>query len=70
MKANSVLETVGNTPHIRINRLFGDKAEVWVKSERANPGEPKRDQAPSAEAPGVHPACPVNPSALLPRGVR
>ena len=38
MKANSVLETVGNTPHIRINRLFGDKAEVWIKSERANPG--------------------------------
>ena len=31
MKANTVLETIGNTPHIRLNRLFGDTAEVWVK---------------------------------------
>jgi cysteine synthase A len=44
MKANSVLETVGNTPHIRINRLYGDKAEVWVKSERANPGASIKDR--------------------------
>ncbi len=44
MKANSVLETVGNTPHIRINRLFGDKAEVWVKSERSNPGASIKDR--------------------------
>ena len=44
MKAKSVLETVGNTPHIRINRLFGDKAEVWVKSERANPGASIKDR--------------------------
>jgi cysteine synthase A len=44
MKASSVLETVGNTPHIRINRLFGDKAEVWVKSERANPGASIKDR--------------------------
>ena len=44
MKANSVLETVGNTPHIRINRLFGDKAEVWIKSERANPGASIKDR--------------------------
>jgi cysteine synthase A len=44
MKANSVLETVGNTPHIRINRLFGDKAEVWIKSERSNPGASIKDR--------------------------
>ena len=44
MKANSVLETIGNTPHIRINRLFGDKAEVWVKSERSNPGASIKDR--------------------------
>ena len=37
MKANSILDTIGNTPHIRLNRLFGDRAEVWVKAERANP---------------------------------
>ncbi|RVT90842.1 cysteine synthase A [Sphingomonas crocodyli] len=42
-KAASVLETIGNTPHIRINRLFGD-AEVWVKSERSNPGGSIKDR--------------------------
>ncbi|HEV2044349.1 MAG TPA: cysteine synthase A [Sphingomicrobium sp.] len=44
MKAHTILETVGNTPHIRLNRLFGDKAEVWVKSERANPGASIKDR--------------------------
>ena len=43
MKANSILETIGNTPHIRINRLFGD-AQVWVKSERSNPGGSIKDR--------------------------
>jgi len=44
MKSNSILETIGNTPHIRLNRLFGDAAEVWVKSERANPGGSIKDR--------------------------
>ena len=44
MKAASILETIGNTPHIRINRLFGDRAEVWMKSERANPGGSIKDR--------------------------
>src|SRR5687768_12346479 len=44
MKAASILETIGNTPHIRVNRLFGDKAEVWIKSERANPGASIKDR--------------------------
>ncbi|HEX8063063.1 MAG TPA: cysteine synthase A [Allosphingosinicella sp.] len=43
MRAGSILETIGRTPHIRINRLFGD-AEVWVKSERANPGGSIKDR--------------------------
>src|SRR6188472_2098158 len=43
MKASNILETIGNTPHIRLNRLFGD-AEVWVKSERANPGGSIKDR--------------------------
>jgi cysteine synthase A len=43
MKAASILQTIGNTPHIRINRLFGD-AEVWVKSERSNPGASVKDR--------------------------
>ena len=44
MKANNVLETIGNTPHIRLNRLFGDGAEVWVKSERSNPAASIKDR--------------------------
>ncbi len=44
MKANNVLETIGNTPHIRLNRLFGDGAEVWVKSERQNPAASIKDR--------------------------
>jgi cysteine synthase A len=44
MKAANILETVGNTPHIRINRLFGDRAEVWMKSERRNPGGSIKDR--------------------------
>ena len=43
MKANTVLETIGNTPHIRIQRLFGSE-EVWIKSERANPGGSIKDR--------------------------
>ena len=44
MKANTVLETIGNTPHIRLGRLFGDQAEVWVKSERQNPAASIKDR--------------------------
>ncbi len=43
MKANSILETIGNTPHVRMQRLFGD-AEVWIKSERSNPGGSIKDR--------------------------
>ena len=45
MKAASILETIGNTPHVRVNRLFGDRAEVWIKQERANPGGSIKDQS-------------------------
>lgn len=44
MKANNILETIGNTPHVRINRLFSDKQEVWLKLERANPGGSIKDR--------------------------
>ena len=43
MKAATILATIGNTPHIRINRLFGAN-EVWIKSERANPGGSIKDR--------------------------
>jgi cysteine synthase A len=42
-KYASILETIGATPHVRINRLFGD-AEVWIKSERSNPGGSIKDR--------------------------
>ena len=44
MKADNILHTIGNTPHIRINRLFGAGANVWVKSERGNPGGSVKDR--------------------------
>jgi cysteine synthase A len=44
MKAANILETIGRTPHIRINRLFGATHQVWVKSERANPGGSIKDR--------------------------
>lgn len=44
MKANNVLETIGNTPHIRINKLFPADREVWVKVEKTNPGGSIKDR--------------------------
>jgi cysteine synthase A len=48
MKANTILDTIGNTPHVRINRLFAGIApknvEVWLKLERANPGGSIKDR--------------------------
>jgi cysteine synthase A len=45
MKANNILETIGNTPHVRINRLFADRnVEIWMKLERANPGGSIKDR--------------------------
>ena len=44
MKVSSILDTIGGTPHIKINKLFGADANVWVKSERANPGGSIKDR--------------------------
>jgi cysteine synthase len=44
MKANNILETIGNTPHVRINTIFGNKHEVWIKLEKANPGASIKDR--------------------------
>jgi cysteine synthase A len=43
MRADSILATIGDTPHIRVNRLFGSR-EVWIKSERSNPGGSIKDR--------------------------
>ena len=44
MKADSILATIGETPHLRINRLFDPRVEVWAKLERANPGGSIKDR--------------------------
>jgi cysteine synthase A len=44
MKANSILETIGNTPHVKINRLFDKRFSVWVKMEKSNPGSSIKDR--------------------------
>ena len=44
MKADSILETIGNTPHVRINRLFGAGHNIYIKSERSNPGGSIKDR--------------------------
>ena len=44
MQFASILDTIGNTPHVRINRLFGEQANVWIKLERANPGGSIKDR--------------------------
>lgn len=44
MKARTILETIGNTPHLKINRLFGNSHNVWIKLEKANPGGSIKDR--------------------------
>ena len=44
MKASNILQTIGNTPHVRIIRIFGPDAKVWIKSERSNPGGSIKDR--------------------------
>ncbi|MGC8803442.1 MAG: cysteine synthase A [Bacteroidales bacterium] len=44
MKAQNILETIGNTPHVRVNHLFGNEHEVWVKMEKFNPANSIKDR--------------------------
>lgn len=44
MKAQNILETIGGTPHVRVNKLFGNKHEVWIKLEKSNPGGSIKDR--------------------------
>ena len=58
MKAQTILETIGNTPHVKVNRLFPAGYEVWVKLEKTNPGGSIKDRialsmVEDAEARGV-----------------
>ncbi len=64
MKASSVLETIGNTPHIRLARLFPG-AEVWVKSERTNPGGSIKDRIALAMVEAAEASGALKPGGLL-----
>jgi len=44
MKATNILETIGNTPHVRLNKIFGSNHEVWMKLEKTNPGSSIKDR--------------------------
>lgn len=44
MKAKTILETIGKTPVVKINSLFGDQHEVWIKLEKNNPGSSIKDR--------------------------
>ncbi len=44
MIANNILGTIGNTPHVRINKLFGNKHNVYIKLEKANPSSSIKDR--------------------------
>jgi cysteine synthase A len=44
MRLGDILEGIGRTPHVRVNRLFGERTEVWMKLERANPGGSIKDR--------------------------
>ena len=44
MKINNILENIGNTPHVKINRLFGETAQVWMKLEKNNPAGSIKDR--------------------------
>jgi cysteine synthase len=44
MKAKTILDTIGKTPHVKINKLFGPDADVWIKLEKANPGGSIKDR--------------------------
>ncbi len=44
MKANTILQTIGNTPHVRVNKLFSSKYEIWIKLEKNNPGGSIKDR--------------------------
>lgn len=44
MKADSILQTIGNTPHVRLNKIFSPDYEVWIKLEKSNPGGSIKDR--------------------------
>jgi cysteine synthase A len=65
MNANSILETIGNTPHVRIRRLFDPRVEVWMKLERANPGGSIKDRIALAMIEDAEAAGTIGPGSVI-----
>ena len=65
MRANTILQTIGNTPHVRINRLFGPAAQVWIKSERSNPGGSIKDRIALAMVEAAEQSGQIQPGATI-----
>ena len=65
MLANDILHTIGNTPHIRINRLFGSTHSVYVKSERSNPGGSIKDRIAAAMVEAAEAAGALKPGSTI-----
>ena len=65
MKANSILDTVGRTPHVRIRRLFDPRVEVWMKLERANPGGSIKDRIALAMIEDAEAAGTIGPGSVI-----
>jgi cysteine synthase len=65
MKADSILDTVGNTPHVRIRRLFDPRVEVWMKVERANPGGSIKDRIALAMIEDAEAAGTIGPGSVI-----
>jgi cysteine synthase A len=65
MKYNTILETIGNTPHIRINHLFRPDLEVWMKAERFNPGASIKDRIALAMIETAERAGTINKNTLI-----
>lgn len=65
MKANTILDTIGRTPHLRLNRLFDPRIEVWVKLERANPGASIKDRIALAMVEDAEKSGRIGPGAVI-----
>ena len=65
MIADNILQTIGNTPHVRINRLFGSTHSVFIKSERSNPGGSIKDRIALAMVEAAEAAGTLKPGATI-----
>ena len=65
MRADTILQTIGNTPHIRIQRLFGAGAQVYIKSERSNPGGSIKDRIALAMVEAAEASGALSPGATI-----